>query len=208
MKWLHKWFLAAFILVGSVPVLSASDRSNLGFAYSYLRLPGSGSAAVANSTGRNRSGQGFQIDYTEKLSKWFGIAFELGLNTGCVTPDGRCVGPLSGKTSRSILTYMAGPIVYLRKEPPAVPWIHSLIGGASFAEGGSCSQYDYKDCDPGRTGFSMAVGGGLDIPLKKLTVRAFQIDYVRNKALPQGNAIRLSVGIAIPVQGLGLGKHE
>jgi len=99
----------------------------------------------------NINANGWNASVTGNITSWFGVKFELG---GAY------------KSGSSVQTYMLGPVFSLRKVKRVTPFAHVLAGGSTFRDGEST------------TGFSMALGGGVDLNLNDhLAVRVVQADW-------------------------------
>jgi opacity protein-like surface antigen len=95
---------------------------------------------------------GWNASLTGNLNSWFG---------GNVDFSG------AYKSGVKFHTFMFGPVVSLRKSELVTPFAHVLVGAARLSDGGST------------TGFSMAVGGGLDVKVNShFAVRLVQADWL------------------------------
>ena len=85
-------------------------------------------------------------------------------------------------------TYMFGPVFALRKSEAITPFAHVLVGAAKASNFGST------------TGFSMAVGGGLDVKLgNHFALRLVQGDWLPFRSGPDWvkKNVRVSTGIVL-----------
>jgi hypothetical protein len=79
-------------------------------------------------------------------------------------------GDFSGayKSGLDFHTYTFGPVLQARL-PVVQPFVHALFGGGTLSGGGVST-----------TGFTMIIGGGLDIGLRKgIGLRLVQADWIR-----------------------------
>jgi hypothetical protein len=164
-------FLEALALLLIAAPLFAQDRVprlELFGGVSYLPADG-------DDYPRNNS-LGFQASLTGNLNRWFGI-----------------VGDLGGHYSRnaSVYQYLAGPRFTKRTERANV-FFHVLAGSA-MGRTSLC-----VTCRFARTGFTLAGGGGLDVPINaRITFRAVQLDYIGSfQEMLETNA-RAGLGIVI-----------
>jgi hypothetical protein len=76
------------------------------------------------------------------------------------------------------------------------PFVYALFGATRFHESAIISGQKLSDSD---TGFSSALGGGLDVKVnKRVAIRAFQLDYFRPNFFGEShNRGRLAAGIVI-----------
>ncbi|HEV8138950.1 MAG TPA: outer membrane beta-barrel protein [Pyrinomonadaceae bacterium] len=76
------------------------------------------------------------------------------------------------------------------------PFVYALFGATRFHESAIISGQKLSDSD---TGFSSALGGGLDIKLNdRVAVRALQLDYFRPNFFGEAhNRGRLAVGVVL-----------
>jgi hypothetical protein len=121
----------------------------------------------------NTNSSGWNASVTANANNWLGFKFDL---SGAY------------KSGVSMQTYMIGPVVSIRKARSFTPFAHFLAGGTTFWGGGST------------TGFSLALGGGLDVKVNDhFAVRLLQADWFAFRLGPawvKENA-RVSTGVVI-----------
>jgi hypothetical protein len=90
--------------------------------------------------------------------------------------------------STSRYSYMFGP-VFAWRSPRVTPFAHLLLGGTSESLAGSIGNYNV---------FSWAVGGGLDVSVRRrIAIRFAQLDYesVHVPGNAAANGLRYSTGV-------------
>ena len=137
-------------------------RYELAGMYDYINFAPGDPFANFNTHGGSAS-------FTYNASKWLGLTGELaGYDFK------RNLFPLTGNnidTNGSLITYLFGPRVNLRKFDYFVPFGEFLVGGA---KGGSELTGVSSE-----SAFTMAAGGGIDMVLtKNLAWRVAQLDYL------------------------------
>lgn len=170
---MRKILLLLTVIVLSAAAVAQESASKLDVfgGYSYFNGSTSGSAGRFNLNGWNS-----QASYN--FSRWLGATADFGGYYGA--PFG---------VSAHDYTFLFGPTVDFRV-PHCTPFAHALFGVERFhatVVGGSGSN----------SAFAMAVGGGLDIPVKGIfAIRAAQLDWLRtNHFNASQNNMRLSTGV-------------
>jgi len=102
------------------------------------------------------------------------------------------------RVSSSLYTFMAGiQLKDNKKTKRFSPFLQAMVGGARSETKIDLSQFNLPGLKETNTGFSMAIGGGLDIKVtKRFSIRAIQADY--NPTFIGGNNqnnVRLGFGI-------------
>ncbi len=196
----------------------SSDWGEVGFFVSVLPLRSGPNARVLGNLLRGGPVAGFQGEYSKSIAPWLALSGEGGMNGGCVTDSMFCAKTLSGGTTRLITTVMGGPRLTIPAGGKFRPWVHALFGvavsGADTIEVSTgsqeCYRYDpyHRRCKTSsKSTFSRAIGGGLDVPIRKvgfqyLTLRLGQTDYLWDKALPGGGSFRVSFGVVFRLDNL------
>jgi opacity protein-like surface antigen len=139
--------------------------------YSYFNGSSSGAASRFSLNGWNAQG-------TYNFTRWLGATADFGGYYG---------SPF--KVSANDYTFLFGPTINVRT-PHFTPFVHALFGVDRFhaaALGGSIND----------TAFAMAMGGGVDIPVKGMfSIRAGQIDWMRTDHFNNAqNNLRFSTGV-------------
>ncbi len=168
-----------------------TPKVEIGLGYSYSH------ASVPNSTSRVNM-NGLLINAVANVNRWLGAEAEFGTHyhciSGCWIDNLRVDNPDARNDS---LSFLAGPKVNLNRERRISPWVHSLFGVTRISY---LSTLTIPDTRMSNTGFGMALGGGLDLNLKKFTVRAFQVDYTRFAGTPNpSNNVRIGGGIVLRI---------
>jgi opacity protein-like surface antigen len=130
---------------------------------------------------------GFDVSLTKSLTRLVGIkgAFSGGFKKDDFSIPGFAPNTtLNFSFKTSVYTYMAGiQVKDNTKEKRFKPFFHALAGGATFRQtlSGDCPsdvQAACSDFSFSSTGFSAAVGGGLDVrATRRLSIRVVQADY-------------------------------
>jgi opacity protein-like surface antigen len=184
------------ILIALVLMLAAlgfsqeyTPKVEVGLGYSYSR------ANVPNSVSRVNM-NGLLINTVINMNRWLGAEAEFGTHyhciSGCWIDNIRVDNPDARNDS---LSFLAGPKLTLNRQHRMSPWVHSLFGVTKISYLNTIT-----DTRMSNTGFGMALGGGLDVNLSKLTVRAAQVDYTRFAGNPSpSNNVRIGGGIVLRI---------
>jgi peptidoglycan-associated lipoprotein len=170
---MKKMFVLTVVVIAAAVALSAQEmpRVEVFGGYSYFHVPSSSAQKGFGLNGWNAQG-------SVNLNKWLGFTGDFGGYYG---------SPFS--VSVHSYSYMFGPTLSYRAQH-VTPFAHALFGGGhlSAAVGGPSSS---------RSSFAMAMGGGLDLPLKgHFGVRAAQVDWVRTEFFKTTqNNVRVSTGV-------------
>lgn len=181
-----RWFAAiaglTFFMVGATRAQQPSatiPQFEVFGAYSYIR------ANAANSDGGfNLNGGSGSFAYN--VSDSFSVVGDFG--------GYRFTGLPSGLSS-TMYTYLFGPQYSFRKVSRFTPFAHVLLGaGRLNASAGGLNA--------GENGFAMAIGGGIDVPLRRrFAIRIIQAEYLLtrfdsvNGASATQNDVRISAGL-------------
>jgi opacity protein-like surface antigen len=192
-------FLIAALNVSFALAQDEYHKAEGGVNFLHQRISGTG--GLNDSVNLN----GFDVSVTKNITRLVGIkgAFSGGFKKDDFSIPGfapNTVLNFSFKTS--VYTYMGGiQIKDNTKEKRFKPFFHALAGGATFRQtlSGDCPsdvQAACSDFSFTSTGFSAAVGAGLDVrATKRLSVRVVQADYnpifVNDSTL---NNFRIGVG--------------
>jgi hypothetical protein len=165
--------LLAMLMLGSLFVAAQQDASRLDLFGGYSYFNGS-TSGFTNRFSLN----GWNAQATYNFTRWLGATADFGGYYG---------SPLN--LSAHDYTFLFGPTVNIRT-PHATPFVHALFGVDRFhvaALGGSIND----------TAFAMALGGGVDIPLKGMfSIRAGQVDWLRGSHFNNTqNNFRFSTGV-------------
>ncbi len=164
-----------------------TPKVEIGLGYSYSR------ATVPNSSERANM-HGILVDVVGNVNHWLGAEAEFGTHyhciSGCWLDNMRVENPDARNDS---LSFLVGPKVTFNRHKKLSPWVHSLFGVTKMSYQNVITDIRMSD-----TGFGMVAGGGLDVSLSKVTIRAFQIDYTRFVGRPSAsNNIRVGGGIVL-----------
>ena len=112
---------------------------------------------------------GWNTSVTGNVTKGFGITADFSGHYGS-----EVAGPLL--INQDAHSFLFGPR-YAFRGKRFTPFVYGLVGATRFHETAVIAGVRLHESD---TGFSSAVGGGLDIKVnERVAVRAFQIDYFR-----------------------------
>jgi len=185
------FFCVSLIFAASVLALPQdyTPKVEIGIGYSYSR------AKIPNSTSRVNM-NGVVIDSTVNMNRWFGLEAEFGTHYHCVSDcwfEGKRVD--NPAEHNDAFSFFAGPRITVSRKSRISPWVHSLFGGTKISYTNLIT-----DERMSTSGFGMALGGGLDIPLSAVTIRAVQVDYARYAAGSSSyNDMRVGGGIVIRI---------
>ena len=137
---------------------------------------------------------GWNGSVTGNITKRFGIVADFSGHYG--SEQG---GPIL--VQQHAHSFLFGPRVSFRGKR-LTPFVYGLAGATRFAESAVISGQHLSAVS---TGFSMAIGGGLDVKVNdRIAIRAFQLDYFRPIINDEANNRgRLAFGIV-----LSLGKKK
>lgn len=164
--------LLAILTLGSLfATAQSASKFDVFGGYSYFNGSTSGTTGRYSLNGWNAQG-------TYNLNHWLGATADFGGYYG---------SPFSLSTND--YSFLFGPTVSLRT-PRFTPYVHALFGVDRAHQsllGGSVTD----------SAFAMAVGGGLDVPVKgRLSVRAAQVDWLRTDHFSTSqNNLRVSTGL-------------
>ncbi len=170
--------LFGFLFLSSLPALAqrATPLVEPFGGYTYTRFDADGTRVNLN---------GWNAQVAANPTNWLGI----------VADGGGVYGSPVG-THSHMYTYLLGPRISYRKHERWTPFVHALFGQ---------SRLTVVVPDPGgftfaQTGFSVAVGGGLDARLSDhMAFRVLQAEWFRTSVFPDAheNNLRLSFGVVI-----------
>jgi hypothetical protein len=183
-----RWFAAvvalACVSAGAAHAQQASGSTpqfEVSGAYSYVH------ASAANSGGSyNLNGGSASLAYN--FSDRIGAVADVGAYRFSGLPSG---------LDSTMYTYLFGPRFTFRKVSGLTPFAQVLLGGGRLnASSGGLSA--------GENGFSMAMGGGLDLPFRRrFALRIIQAEYLLTRfdrvtgASATQNDVRVSAGLVI-----------
>ena len=129
---------------------------------------------------------GWNSSVTGNLTSKFGVTADFSGHYG-----NEQAGPILVKQNAH--SFLFGPR-YAFRGKRFTPFVYALFGATRFQESATISGQRLSASD---TGFSSAVGGGLDVRVNdRVAVRAFQIDYFRPNFFGEAhNRGRLAFGV-------------
>ncbi len=167
--------LLTILMLGSLLASAQQSSSKLDLfgGYSYFNGSTSGVVGRYNLNGWNAQG-------TYNLNHWLGATADFGGYYG---------SPFT--LSANDYSFLFGPTVSLRTSH-FTPYVHALFGvdrAHLSLIGGSVTN----------SAFAMAVGGGLDVPIKgRFSLRAAQVDWLRSDHFSTSqNNLRVSTGLVL-----------
>jgi hypothetical protein len=207
MKITKSILLIAIVLCGLAAWAQEFPRYELAVDYSYFRYNPS---HAFTKNGHSLNGAGGSIDVN--FNSYLGIKMELegygsqGFDFNI--PVGNPILPAGGTihANGNMFTYLFGPQLKFRS-PHFQPYGQILFGGAHsnvyanlFSAAGNTGKA------PAGNGFSMAFGGGFDIPVSKMVaIRPVEVDYVltrfNNSATGNQSNFRYQAGVVFNFGG-------
>jgi hypothetical protein len=139
---------------------------------------------------------GVLVDGVFNINKYVGAEAEFGTHyhciSGCWIDNIRVENPDERNDS---LSFLSGPKITFNRERRISPWVHSLFGVTKISYFNAITNTRMST-----TGLGMALGGGIDINLSRVTVRAVQVDYTRFAVNPNSsNNVRIGGGIVLRI---------
>jgi opacity protein-like surface antigen len=130
---------------------------------------------------------GWNASVTGNITKRFGVVADFSGHYGSEVD-----GVLIQEDAHS---FLFGPRFAFRGKR-LTPFVYALFGATRFHESATIGGQHLSDSD---TGFSSAVGGGLDIKVNdRVAIRAFQLDYFRPNFFGEAhNRGRLAFGVVL-----------
>lgn len=170
-----KTILSLIVVLGllSLPLLAADNpKAEIFGGYQYLHLGG-------DFTGLNTNG--WDASVTGYFNNYFGI-------TGDFSGAYKTISGVSAH----VYTYSGGPVLAYR-EGKVNPFVHVLLGGATFGAG-------YAGSSGSKNGFTTMFGGGVDVQAaKNISIRLADFDWVYYHIAGQSESsnVRLTTGIVL-----------
>ncbi len=133
---------------------------------------------------------GWNASATFNINERFGVVADFSGHSGSSR-----VGNVFEERQRAY-SFLFGPRVSFRKRKRVQPFVYALFGGSRLK---ITETFLGQTATASDTGFTMALGGGLDIRVnRRLAVRAFQLDYLRPTFFNEAdNRGRLSFGLVL-----------
>ena len=130
---------------------------------------------------------GWNASVTGNITKRFGVVADFSGHYGSEL-DGVSI-------QEDAHSFLFGPRFAFRRKR-LTPFVYALFGATRFHESATISGHHISDSD---TGFSSAVGGGLDVKVNdRVAIRAFQLDYFRPNFFGEAhNRGRLAFGVVL-----------
>jgi opacity protein-like surface antigen len=166
-----------------------SNKVEVFGGYSYLRDD--------RDLDSNRDLGGWNASVNYNLNKFLGVKADFSghYNDRTFVFDDQ----VSFKVKETDFTFLFGPQFSYRKNERIVPFAHVLIGGRRRTISSSLIDpvFGTFNTRSTNTAFSAALGGGMDIKLKKgLAFRLFQADYLLSRTFGfTQNSLRLGTGL-------------
>ena len=133
---------------------------------------------------------GWNSSITGNVNKWFGIVGDLSGHYGSEL-DGTI------RINEDAHSFLVGPRISLRGKRLNT-FTYAVFGATRFHQSATIADQKLSRSD---TGFSLAIGGGLDIKVsERIAIRAFQLDYFRPTFFGEAhNRGRLAFGFVFRV---------
>lgn len=173
-KVIHCFFLLATPVFGQSPRIAATGpvfSASAGYTYYNLGMASSGRIGM----------KGSNLGLTANFSERFGMRLDLGY--------ARAPNTFGSKRNAEVLSYLAGPVLYLNGENRMRPYVHALVGGARV-------KGPVKDGSGGFLGsgyvhdFSYAFGAGGEYRFSAPLAIRVGTDYVHTRFFNSSLAIR------------------
>lgn len=131
---------------------------------------------------------GWNVSVTGNVTQRFGVVADFSGHYGSEI-DGALL------VKEDAHSFLFGPRFTFRRKRVS-PFVYALFGVTRFRASATVSGQTFSDVD---TGFSSAVGGGMDIKLNdRVAIRAFQLDYFRPNFFGEAhNRGRLAFGVVL-----------
>ena len=130
---------------------------------------------------------GWNVSVAGNVNKWFGVVADVSGHRGGFDD-------INLRERQKINSFLAGARVSIRKHKRVTPFVHALFGPTRVRVRSTENGETFSDSD---TGFSMFLGGGLDIKVNDhVAIRAIQIEYGRAHLFDESQTRgRVSVGV-------------
>lgn len=130
---------------------------------------------------------GWNASVAGNVNKWFGVVADVSGHTGGFDD-------INLRERQKINSFLAGPRFSIRKHKRLTPFVHALFGPTRVSIRSTENGENFSASD---TGFSMFLGGGLDIKVNDhVAIRAIQVEYGRAHLFDESQARgRVAVGI-------------
>jgi len=163
-----KKFVVLIVFLGllSLPLMAQEPKVEVFGGYQYLYLGGDLGGLNTN---------GWDASLTGYLNNYFGV-------TGDFSGSYKSVAGVSAH----VYSYSGGPVLAYR-EGKVNPFVHVLVGGATFGGAGTSVN-----------AFSMAFGGGVDYKASRnISIRLADFDWVyyHHNGVGESSNVRLATGI-------------
>jgi opacity protein-like surface antigen len=163
----------------------ATPKAELATGYSFVRIEGSNL-------------HGWNVSLAGNVNRNLGI---VGDFSGHYNSESATVGTAVTSSNLTLTSLMAGPRVSDRSLRWFTPFAHALFGMTRVNADVTVNQPGIPTSSASNdvTGFSMALGGGLDITLRQgFAIRMFQADYylIRSDGFRHEGA-RVSAGVVV-----------
>jgi hypothetical protein len=181
-RWIVGVVVFACVSLGTADAQQApalTPQFEVSGTYSYVRANAANSGGGYNLNGGSAS-------FTYNFSDRFAVVADGGIYR---------FGGLPSGIDSTMYTYLFGPRYNFRKVSRVTPFAEVLLGGGRLnASSGGISA--------GENGFSMAIGGGLDWPLRhRFSIRLIEADYLLTRfdrvtgTSATQNDVRISAGL-------------
>jgi opacity protein-like surface antigen len=130
---------------------------------------------------------GWNVSVAGNVNKWFGVAADVSGHSGGFDD-------FDVRERQKINSFLVGPRFSIRKHKRLTPFVHALFGPTRVRVRATEGVETFNASD---TGFSMFLGGGLDIKINDhVAIRAIQIEYGRANIFDESQARgRVAVGV-------------
>lgn len=188
----RKYALVLLVLMMAVPLVAQVPKLELFGGYSFSNGDGITPLGRLNLNGWN-------VAVAGNVNRWFGVLADFSghYGTSNVTIPVVCIPEIECPPQPTTLkannhTFLFGPRFSLRRGR-VMPFAHALLGGERLS-----IRMEPPSGTWSRTGFAVAVGGGIDISVASRLAWRFQTDYLPVRQFSQTqNNVRLSTGVVL-----------
>lgn len=130
---------------------------------------------------------GWNVSVAGNLNKWFGVVADVSGHSGGFDD-------VNVRERQKINSFLAGPRFSIRTRKRVTPFVHALFGPTRVRFRATEDGETFNASD---TGFSMFLGGGIDIKVNDhIAIRAIQIEYGRANIFDESQSRgRVAVGV-------------
>ena len=179
------------------------------FAQGYAKLEIFGGYNLVSISSHNDYGErirtnmnGYNAAFTFNPTSVLGIKAEFaGVYNSTKLPEWSFYeGEVDVKHKLNFFSFMAGPQINVRVDGPVTPFGHFLVGVGKYSEK---AEYDGSSFDIKDTYYPVAMGGGVDVSVRRNLAFRGQIDYFPWLRPDSGSIyknIRITIGVVFRIK--------